>query len=839
MSICTRSGWTKMSIGTWYIWTLFLETISIAKFVVLLYNRHVDIMLSKGGVMKLQKYTLKMGVFITLVVFICMVYMAGPTRATTNIQDQNKGISISYSSHLQDRGWEENFSKKDGMISGRVGEDLKIEAIKIQLENAPMNSKIRYQAHVQDIGWQGWVENGYAAGTTGKNLKVEALHIELENLPDYQVVYRSYIQGIGWTSWVSDGEMTGTTGRNLRLEAIQIKVVKKTFSIVYDAFVQNAGWQGNRNDGAISGTTGQNLKLEAFKISLIGAPVSASITYQAHVQDIGWQDWVNSNQVAGVFDKGLKIEAIKVKLIGLSSYDVRYRVHVQDIGWMDWVANGELAGTTGRNLKVEAIQVKVIPKDNVSVAYASHVQDIDWEEAFSKVDGMVSGTTGRNLKIEAMKIKLVNAPTDAKIVYRSYIQGSGWQAWVQNGEQTGTTGKNLRLEAIQIKIEGIENYSVRYRTHVQDIGWMDWVTDGETSGVVGNSLKIEAIQIEVLPSSQIKPMAKGKLNLEVPAEDTINGSTLNIEGWAMANQKNTQLEIYLDGQRIHTNITRIVRPDVISSITGFGGIGENPQPGFKTSIDIRNYSRGSHLLMIKIVNEEASTIAFLQKGLSFGRQMKKGIDVSTYQSTINWPKVKQDGVDFAMIRVGFRGYGLSGTLVEDAQFQNNIKGATNSGIQVGLYFFTQAITEQEAIEEANFVLGRIGRYPITYPIAIDTEWSSHPNQQGRADGLTKEQRTKVVKAFCETIKKAGYEPMIYANKYWLKDQLDLNQLDDYAIWLAHYTGATQDDPLAKPSDYDGKYIMWQYTDKGTVDGIIGNTDMNVGWYSLKRMKIFY
>ena len=796
-------------------------------------------MLIKGGTMKLQKRGLKIGIFIILLVSFGIVHMTSPVARATNGQSKTAEVSISYSAHVQDKGWEEDFSKVDGMTSGTIGQGLKIEAMKMQLKNAPVNAKVRYQAHVQDIGWQDWEENGHVVGTTGKNLKIEALNIVLENLPDYQIVYRSYIQAMGWSSWVSDGEMTGTTGRNLRLEAIQIKVIKKDFSVVYDAFVQNAGWQGNRSDGAVSGTTGQNLKLEAFKIYLVGAPVSAGITYQAHVQDIGWQDWVNTNQMAGVLDKGLKVEAIKVKLIGLASYDVRYRVHVQDIGWMDWVTNGELAGTTGRNLKVEAIQVKVIPKGNLSVAYASHIQDIDWEEAFSRVDGMVSGTTGRNLKIEAMKMKLVNAPIDAKIVYRSYIQGSGWQAWVQNGEQTGTTGKNLRLEAIQIKIEGIENYSVRYRTHVQDIGWMDWVTDGETSGVVGNTLKIEAIQIEVLPSSQIKPMTKGKLNLEVPAEDTINGSTLYMEGWAMANQKNTQLEIYLDGQRIHTNIIRVARTDVISSVTGFGGIAENPQPGFKTSIDIRNYGRGSHLLMIKMVNEENSTITFLQKGLSFGRQMKKGIDVSTYQSTINWPKVKQDGVDFAMIRVGFRGYGQTGSLVEDAQFKNNITGATNSGIQVGLYFFTQAITEQEAIEEANFVLARIAGYPITYPIAIDTEWSSHPNQQGRADSLSKAQRTKIVKAFCETIKQAGYEPMIYANKYWLKDQLDLNQLEDYAIWLAHYTGATQDDPLAKPSDYDGKYIMWQYTDKGTVDGIIGNTDMNVGWYSLKRMKVFY
>jgi len=116
-------------------------------------------------------------------------------------------------------------------------------------------------------------------------------------------------------------------------------------------------------------------------------------------------------------------------------------------------------------------------------------------------------------------------------------------------------------------------------------------------------------------------------------------------------------------------------------------------------------------------------------------------------------------------------------------------------------------------------------YKLTYPIAIDTEDIS--GAEGRADNLSKEQRTKVVVAFCKRIKEAGYEPMIYANKWWLSQALDISQLSNYSIWLAHYTGATQDDPLAKPSDFKGKYVMWQYTDKGIINGITGNTDLNI------------
>ena len=110
---------------------------------------------------------------------------------------------------------------------------------------------------------------------------------------------------------------------------------------------------------------------------------------------------------------------------------------------------------------------------------------------------------------------------------------------------------------------------------------------------------------------------------------------------------------------------------------------------------------------------------------------------------------------------------------------------------------------------------------------IDTELSSHPTGNGRADKLTKVQRTKVVKAFCETIEKAGYEPMIYANKWWLNDNLNMSKLSNYPVWLAHYTGATQSNPLEKPSDYKGEYIMWQFTDKGKINGINTYVDMNV------------
>ena len=197
-----------------------------------------------------------------------------------------------------------------------------------------------------------------------------------------------------------------------------------------------------------------------------------------------------------------------------------------------------------------------------------------------------------------------------------------------------------------------------------------------------------------------------------------------------------------------------------------------------------------------------------------------GIDVSLYQGTIDWEKVKKSGVEFAIMRAGYRGYGEAGTLVEDSMFAKNVLGAMSNKIDIGIYFYTQAITEEEAIEEAKFVLNLVEKYGVKlkYPIVVDTELS--PPGTGRADNLSVSKRTSITKAFCKQIEKSGYIPMIYANKYWLMYELDMSQLSNYDVWLAHYVTVT---------DYKGEYAIWQYTDKGKVDGIDGYVDKNYGY----------
>lgn len=204
---------------------------------------------------------------------------------------------------------------------------------------------------------------------------------------------------------------------------------------------------------------------------------------------------------------------------------------------------------------------------------------------------------------------------------------------------------------------------------------------------------------------------------------------------------------------------------------------------------------------------------------------KRGVDVSKYQGTIDWAKVKAAGIDFAMIRVGARGYG-SAQLMLDDNFVNNIMGARAAGLETGAYFFSQATTEEEAVEEANFTVGALMNYGATYPVAIDVEWIE--NDRARTDDLTAEERTDLAVKYCETVKAFGYKPMIYATRDMLIAGMLPDKLKDYDVWLS------DDYRPEVGTDYPYEFNMWQYTKKGSVDGIPGEVDINISFVNYKE-----
>lgn len=204
-----------------------------------------------------------------------------------------------------------------------------------------------------------------------------------------------------------------------------------------------------------------------------------------------------------------------------------------------------------------------------------------------------------------------------------------------------------------------------------------------------------------------------------------------------------------------------------------------------------------------------------------GQSVPKGIDVSEHNSTIDWQEVKDSGISFAYLRIGYRGT-QTPTIAMDKMYTANLKAATNVGIKLGVYFFSQATTVEEAKEEAQFVLDNLGDADISYPIAFDFE----PQGDGtdRISNLTPEEKTAVAKAFCETINEGGYQAIIYGNQHDLQ-LYNLVDLASWGFWYAEYD--------SHPT-YTIKYGIWQYSSEGTVPGIEGPVDLNLDMIDVLR-----
>ena len=228
--------------------------------------------------------------------------------------------------------------------------------------------------------------------------------------------------------------------------------------------------------------------------------------------------------------------------------------------------------------------------------------------------------------------------------------------------------------------------------------------------------------------------------------------------------------------------------------------------------------------------EDPQKIAKANKGVAKKEDVKEatqkyetnetsfGIDVSSYQGIIDWKKVKESGVSFAMIRIGFRGYG-SGEIFEDKYFRRNVQGALANNINVGIYFFSAARDSAEAKEEAVWIADTIKNYDITYPVAIDIEIFD----EYRLEGVSNAQMTENALVFCRYIESKGYTPMIYSYLNALNNRFETPKFGNYRVWLAQYNDV---------ATYKGKYYMWQYTSDGSVPGITGRVDMNVAYFSV-------
>ena len=483
------------------------------------------------------------------------------------------------------------------------------------------------------------------------------------------------------------------------------------------------------------------------------------------------------------------------------TYNISYRTHVQNIGWQSYVSNSSLAGTVGQGLPIESLQIKA---SDISIKYQAHVQNIGWQNWVE--DGSVAGTTGRGLPVEAIKIKIEDVE-GYDIEYRAHVRNIGWQKWKKTGEVAGTIGQGLPIEALQIRIIKTENLilepEVTYQTHSKNIGWQLERIEGTLAGTTNQNLPIEALKINVLDSNNTNSI-----------EYQAHVQNIGWQNWVLEGSLVGTTGRSLPIEAIRIRIKNLDEYSIYYRV-------------YIQNIGWQEWKKNGEIAGTtgRALNIEAIEIKIEKTGNTYNY----GIDVSKHQGEIDWKAVKNTNqVDFAIIRAGFRGYGAEGTLNVDPKFSYNVKNANAVGIKVGAYFFSQAINVEEAKEESYFLLDILKGHNITYPVAIDVEYAN-TTHTGRADYVSREMRTQICIAFLTIIENAGYTPMVYADKYFASTNLDMSKLQKYDFWLAHYTGATQANPLIKPSDYKGNYSIWQYTSSGKIDGISGNVDLNVGY----------
>lgn len=494
------------------------------------------------------------------------------------IEDKKETPSVLYNTHIQNEGWEKDFSKKDGEMSGTSGKSYRLEAIKIKLDNLK-DVSIKYQTHVENIGWQDWKKDGEMSGTQGMSYRLEGIKIKLENTEKYSVMYRVHVQDIGWQDWKYDGEMAGTQGRSLRLEAIEIKIVDKVekgkMTIETD-IPENC--YNNTKLIKISGWKMANIENTKIEATLDSTPIT-DIVYKER------NDIISSVNGYGT-KKENPMPGFEFSIDTTSLTETEHRLKINLV-----TSEGKILDTYTKNIKVDR---------KPHVQYQMHVQDIGWQG--TRQDGELAGTEGRSLRVEALKVNTINLPEGVKLKYQAHVEDIGWQDWKQDGEISGTSGRSLRIEAIRIKLEGTDKYSVKYRMHVQDIGWQDWCYDGETAGTQTLSKRVEAIEIQIV--DKIKE-EKVQLEIENPLA-TIKNEKQKVQGWIMTSVPDVKLNVLIDGEQLDlSNLKRTYRQDVLNNQKGYGNESiYNKTPGFELEVDFSKYTIGTHKITVQAIKND-------------------------------------------------------------------------------------------------------------------------------------------------------------------------------------------------------------------------------------------
>ncbi len=429
---------------------------------------------------------------------------------------------------------------------------------------------------------------------------------------------------------------------------------------------------------------------------------------------------------------------------------------------------------------------------------------VKWEsddENIARVDGkgVVTGVAEGTVRIRAICENADTADVEAtcEIKVKKAPEGVLYTKISISGDKEVSVGKSVTLTA-RTEPEG---GNVKWKSDNDKIAKVD--DKGVVTGVAEGTVKITAV-CENKDAENVQAVCEIKVK-----------KAQNVDGSAKLKDKDGNQMYYknAEGEYKEAVYDDYNKRDVFYKKST--KVSEYRYTGWQT-IDGHVYffdKNGNYVTGEQVI--QGAKYTFGSDGRLSSNSGTMGIDVSKHNGSIDWNAVKNSGVSYVIIRCGYRGYS-TGVLVEDPKFRSNIKGAKAAGLKVGVYVFSQAVNEVEAVEEASMAVSLASGYGLDYPIFIDVEGSG-----GRGDGVSRDMRTAVCKAFCATVQNSGYSAGIYANKTWFTEKINTGSLTGYKIWLAQYASA--------PTYTATRYDMWQYSSKGRVSGIKGDVDMNISY----------
>ncbi len=429
---------------------------------------------------------------------------------------------------------------------------------------------------------------------------------------------------------------------------------------------------------------------------------------------------------------------------------------------------------------------------------------VKWEsddENIARVDGkgVVTGVAEGTVRIRAIceNSDTADVETTCEIKVKKAPEGAVYTKISISGDKEVPVGKSVTLTA-RTEPEGGK---VKWKSDNDKIAKVD--DKGVVTGVAEGTAKITAVcenkdteDVQAVCEIKVKKAANVDGNAKLKDKDGNQMYYKNADG----EYKEAVYDDYNKRDAFYKKSTKVSEYRYTGWQTIDGHVYFYDKNG--------NYVTGEQVI-------QGAKYMFGSDGKMSSNSGTMGIDVSKHNGSIDWNAVKNSGVSYVIIRCGYRGYS-TGVLIEDPKFRSNIKGAKAAGLKVGVYVFSQAVNEVEAVEEASMAVSLASGYGLDYPIFIDVEGSG-----GRGDGVSRDMRTAVCKAFCATVQNSGYSAGIYANKTWFTEKINTGSLTGYKIWLAQYASA--------PTYTATRYDMWQYSSRGRVSGIKGDVDMNISY----------